>query len=114
MNCRDGSQGKVVMEGDEWRRDRDAVDSGAGIEAIKASSHLLDSFHAYIPGRSCSKDDHWTNKNSNRQSIEMVRACLGVGVIDRTIAADVMQLGAGGVRIELGPASGSFCEVAHE
>lgn len=26
---------EVVMEGDEWRRFRDAVDSGAGIEAIK-------------------------------------------------------------------------------
>ena len=35
MNCRDGSQGRVVMEGDEWRRFRNAVDSGAGIEAIK-------------------------------------------------------------------------------
>ena len=37
-----------------------------------------------------------------------------MGVIDRTIAADVMQLGAGGVRIGPGSASGRFCEVAHE
>lgn len=35
MNSRDGSQGKVMMEGDEWRRFRNTVDSGAGIEAIK-------------------------------------------------------------------------------
>ena len=28
-------EGKVMMEGDEWRRFRDAEDSGAGIEAIK-------------------------------------------------------------------------------
>ena len=35
MNSRDGAQGKAVMEGDEWGRFREAVDRGAGIEAIK-------------------------------------------------------------------------------